>query len=178
MRAVDKTGRISRRGLLRRSTAAVILAGIPDSICCAKAAVAFKTIKAPATIETLVVMARDIYPHDRLPNLHYEVASSTIDAGLAADVTMQTFLEDGIAALNAASVAAKGKPYAAIAAEDDRVSVLHGIEATPFFIKIRSALVAALYDQSDVWIKLGYEGSSAEFGGYLHRGFDDIDWLP
>ena len=28
------------------------------------------------------------------------------------------------------------------------------------------------------WKKLGYEGSSAEHGGYLHRGFDDIDWLP
>jgi hypothetical protein len=28
-----------------------------------------------------------------------------------------------------------------------------------------------------VWTKLGYEGPSAPEGGYLHRGFDDIDWL-
>jgi len=38
-------------------------------------------------------------------------------------------------------------------------------------------MITALYNQKDVWTKLGYEGSSAEFGGYLHRGFDDIDWL-
>ena len=25
---------------------------------------------------------------------------------------------------------------------------------------------------------LGYEGSSFEQGGYLHRGFNDLDWLP
>jgi hypothetical protein len=25
---------------------------------------------------------------------------------------------------------------------------------------------------------LGYEGPAYEKGGYLHRGFDDLDWLP
>lgn len=29
-----------------------------------------------------------------------------------------------------------------------------------------------------VWKQVGYQGSSIEYGGYLHRGFDDIDWLP
>jgi hypothetical protein len=24
----------------------------------------------------------------------------------------------------------------------------------------------------------GFEGSSVEQGGYIHRGFDDIGWLP
>ena len=28
-----------------------------------------------------------------------------------------------------------------------------------------------------VWAHIGYEGSSFERGGYLQRGFDDIDWL-
>ena len=40
-----------------------------------------------------------------------------------------------------------------------------------------AALVVSLYNQPAVWAKLGYEGSSAEHGGYIHRGFDDIDWL-
>jgi len=29
-----------------------------------------------------------------------------------------------------------------------------------------------------LWKTLGYQGSSIEHGGYLYRGFDDIDWLP
>jgi hypothetical protein len=39
-------------------------------------------------------------------------------------------------------------------------------------------MITALYNQPDLWAKLGYEGSSAEHGGYIHRGFNDIDWLP
>jgi len=38
--------------------------------------------------------------------------------------------------------------------------------------------VVSLYNQHDVWTKLGYEGPSWEKGGYLERGFNDIDWLP
>ena len=47
-----------------------------------------------------------------------------------------------------------------------------------FFRRIRSTAVVALYDQAEVWELLGYEGSSFDKGGYLHRGFDDLDWLP
>ena len=37
--------------------------------------------------------------------------------------------------------------------------------------------VASLYNNPEVWPKFGYEGSSAEHGGYINRGFSDIDWL-
>ncbi|HDL17353.1 MAG TPA: Twin-arginine translocation pathway signal, partial [Rhizobiales bacterium] len=43
--------------------------------------------------------------------------------------------------------------------------------------KIRGGLVTGLYNRKDVWAKLGYEGESASKGGYIDRGFDDIDWL-
>ena len=33
-------------------------------------------------------------------------------------------------------------------------------------------------DDPEVWSLLGYEGPSFEHGGYLRRGFDDLDWLP
>jgi hypothetical protein len=39
-------------------------------------------------------------------------------------------------------------------------------------------VAVALYRNKQVWPKLGYEGPSFPFGGYLERGFDDIDWLP
>ncbi|HMH74595.1 MAG TPA: gluconate 2-dehydrogenase subunit 3 family protein, partial [Bradyrhizobium sp.] len=53
-----------------------------------------------------------------------------------------------------------------------------GIEQTDFFKKVRSDLVVSLYNQEELWPKFGYEGSSAEHGGYIKRGFNDIDWLP
>jgi hypothetical protein len=38
--------------------------------------------------------------------------------------------------------------------------------------------VVALYNDHEVWELLGYEGPSFDQGGYLNRGFDDLDWLP
>ncbi len=37
---------------------------------------------------------------------------------------------------------------------------------------------SSLYNQKELWPRFGYEGSSAEHGGYINRGFADIDWLP
>jgi hypothetical protein len=37
--------------------------------------------------------------------------------------------------------------------------------------------VVSLYNQKDLWTKFGYEGSSADKGGYINRGFNDIDWV-
>ena len=34
-----------------------------------------------------------------------------------------------------------------------------------------------LYNNPAVWRHFGYEGPSAEFGGYINRGFNDIGWL-
>ena len=45
------------------------------------------------------------------------------------------------------------------------------------FAKIPAVMLGAPA-QKEVWPKFGYEGSSAEHGGYIKRGFADIDWLP
>jgi hypothetical protein len=36
----------------------------------------------------------------------------------------------------------------------------------------------SLYSDLAVTRGFGYQGPSLGQGGYLHRGFDDIDWLP
>ncbi len=51
------------------------------------------------------------------------------------------------------------------------------IQDGAFFQKIRGGLVGGIYGNADVWPLLGYEGASADQGGYINRGFDDIDWL-
>lgn len=179
MRTVDKTIAINRRKFLGGSAGAAILAGIAGEIDGSRAlAATLKTVNTPAAAATLVRMARDIYPHDRVPNAYYETAIATIDGALGADPASRSLLPDGVAALDAAATVRFGAAYAAVPQEADRVALLHTIEATPFFQKVRGGLVTALYNQPEIWTLLGYEGSSAEHGGYLHRGFDDIDWLP
>ena len=63
------------------------------------------------------------------------------------------------------------------AGEADRVALLKASEATPFFQKVRGNLVTGLYNNKEVWPIFGYEGESASKGGYINRGFNDIDWL-
>jgi hypothetical protein len=37
--------------------------------------------------------------------------------------------------------------------------------------------VTGLYNNKEAWPLFGYEGASADKGGYITRGFDDINWL-
>ena len=60
----------------------------------------------------------------------------------------------------------------------ERLSVLEQVQHTPFFQLVRSTTVVFMYSDRDVWEVLGYEGESSDKGGYVDRGFDDLDWLP
>ena len=85
---------------------------------------------------------------------------------------------DGVARLDQDAQDGFGFNYMNVVWEADRVTLLRGIEHTKFFKTLRADLVVSLYNQPEIWPKFGYEGSSAEYGGYLARGFNDIDWLP
>ncbi len=178
MRLVDKTIKLNRRAFIGRSAGAAALAGIVGTFSDRGAFAATLKTVTPATAPTLVKVARDLYPHDRLPDAYYENAVAAIDTSVAAEAASKTLLTDGVGLLDAAAMKLKGSPYLAVASEADRITVLKSIEGTPFFARMRSEMVTALYNQPEVWTQLGYEGSSAEQGGYIHRGFNDIDWLP
>ena len=51
------------------------------------------------------------------------------------------------------------------------------MEKDPFFQKVRSGLITGIYNNKEVWPVFGYEGESASKGGYINRGFNDLDWL-
>ena len=68
-------------------------------------------------------------------------------------------------------------PYSDVGWEADRVAILRAMESSGFFQKVRGSLITGLYNNKQVWEKFAYEGESASKGGYLYRGFDDIDWL-
>ena len=46
-----------------------------------------------------------------------------------------------------------------------------------WFVVFLTAVVAVYSDQR-TWELVGYAGPSFDKGGYLHRGFNDLDWLP
>jgi hypothetical protein len=169
---------VSRRTFLRSSATAVpaaaaAAAGISISPHAAWAQAA-KNLK-PQTMATLVRAARDIYPHDKLADSFYVTAVSGYDS---ADAKTRDLMEVGVALLDAESRKRFDHPYIEVLDENDRVFVLRAVESTPFFKKLRSDLVVTLYNQKPLWAKFGYEGASADKGGYINRGFNDIDWLP
>jgi hypothetical protein len=181
MREIDKRTSVRRRVFLRRAAtapaaAAVVAAGasIAPEAAWAQAA---QTLK-PATMATLVRVARDIYPHDRLADRYYVTAVQSLDTKAATNQALRGLLEDGAASLDAAAKQRHGRDYIRVGMEDQRVALLRAMEESAFFQQMRGDLVVSLYNQKEVWPKFGYEGSSFEHGGYLHRGFNDIDWLP
>lgn len=173
---------VSRRSFLKRSSLTAF-----GGIALSSGAMLFDpkgawamSVKAlqPQTMATLILMARDIYPHDQLTDAVYAKAVSGYDDKAASDPAEKTKIEDGVAALNKASQSAYHADYVTIGWEEQRTNILRGQEHTPFFKEIRAGLVTSLYNQHDIWAGFGYQGASADKGGYIHRGFNDINWLP
>lgn len=81
--------------------------------------------------------------------------------------------DEGISALNATE---KG-PWSKLSPQD-REATVQQMSGTPFFNFLRWSATETVLREPDLWRQLGYQGSSIELGGYLNRGFDDIDWLP
>jgi hypothetical protein len=182
MRRVNKTTQVSRRLFLKTSSLTAfggIALGGGATLLDPKGAWAM-TLKclSPQTMATLILMARDIYPHDRLTDATYAKAVAGYDDQAASDPALKKLITEGCANLDKSARAAWAVDYVNVGWEEQRDQLLRQIEQTAFFQTIRSGLITSLYDQHDIWMKFGYEGSSAEKGGYLHRGFNDIDWLP
>jgi len=177
MREVDRRSRVSRRSFLTTAAAAAPALAATGALS-PNAAWAEGGVMPPATLQTLVKVARDIYPHDMLADTYYVTAIKPWDTKAGKDPAVRAMLEDGVRRLDSDAQDRHKLPYTQVAWEADRVKLLQGIEHTEFFRKLRSDLVVSLYNQHELWPKFGYEGSSADKGGYIHRGFGDIDWLP
>ncbi|WP_424933320.1 Twin-arginine translocation pathway signal [Amaricoccus macauensis] len=165
---------LTRRQLLSRSMGAgasfVIGAGF---VAAPDAAWALETTALkPHSMATLILMARDIYPHDRIPNENYAIAVKGYDTPEAAEA-----IEAGVAGLDTLAQGTGYADYLSVGWERDRVDLLRQIEGSAFFQSIRGGLVTGLYNQKAVWPVFGYEGESYSEGGYIDRGFDDINWL-
>jgi hypothetical protein len=119
---------------------------------------------------TLVALIRAMYPHDSFPEGPYERSAEAIATTAKADARMSAQISQGLAELDAAGFNEMDAGAA--------LAHLHTISATTFFQTVRGEVITTLYNDPEVWGILGWEGESFSKGGYLERGFDDLDWLP
>jgi hypothetical protein len=180
MREVDRRSKYNRRVFLQGAAAAAPAVAVAAStgLSIEDAWADDAAALTPATLKTLAKVARDIYPHDFLGDSYYIAAVKPWDVKAAKDPAFKALISDGVSRLDQSARDRHKAPYAEVAWEADRVALLQGIEQSEFFQNLRGDLLASLYNQKEVWPKFGYEGSSAEHGGYINRGFADIDWLP
>jgi hypothetical protein len=171
---------VSRRSLLQAAGATLIVAAVtPAGLILGRNQAWSAAAEAlnPETFATLVQMSRDIYPHDQVEDRFYAAAVSGLDSGAKSDAALKTLLEDGIAGLDKSAMGLKSTAYRGLTDESARVGLLKDIEASAFFQKVRGNLITGIYNNKEVWPIFGYEGESASKGGYITRGFNDIDWL-
>ena len=119
----------------------------------------------------LLKMTRHLYPHRMLGDIYYAEVVEAFDAKMAADTQLEILVKDGIASLDGAY----GVPWLNLS-EGYQLEALKRIESGKFFQTLRGHTVVALYNNKNVWPDFGYQGSSAQDGGYLFRGFQDAGW--
>lgn len=178
MKLLDWASKLTRRVFIARGAATL-----------AAAAVAGKTLLAEPAPEAdasglnaeesraLLRFTRDLFPHDQLPDSAYEKSIAPLLAEAAGMPATKRLLVDGIAQLDASTRASSGQIYARTGDESVRVAAIRTIENGAFFAKVYGDTITPLYNQPEIWAKFGYQGPSSPLGGYLYRGFNDLDWL-
>ena len=115
---------------------------------------------------TLVKMARDIYPHDHLGDGYYAKAVEAYD-GKAAPTPPSSADREGVADWMPRPRPSTDAPTPPSAWEDDRVAVLQRDRDDPVLPEDPRRHGRRALQPEGVWPKFGYEGSSAEHGGYI-----------
>lgn len=121
----------------------------------------------------MVKMARLLYPHDAIPDQVYASVLDSVLSDTAASAQFAKQIDTAYSALN---------EYAAghwqNADEASQIKAMREIASEPYFQAIQNVVRAGIYNGEDFWKHIGYPGPSKDFGGYLHRGAGEIDWLP
>lgn len=127
----------------------------------------------PEARSILVRVIKVAFPHRGVPDGPYERMADRIIELANESTWFRMKLIQGIATLNSLA----GGTFTDL---DDAgaTQALRHIENTDFFGFIRRTTILEMYEDEEIWEVLGYEGPSFDKGGYLDRGFDDLDWLP
>ena len=123
--------------------------------------------------ESLLVVLRRMFPHEQLGDHCYTPIVDALLADAEKDQVLAEKITDGMKELNSYA-----KRTWLDLTEAEQVEALVRIEDEPFFKMLHGRAVWTFYNNHEVWEALGYEGPSFSKGGYLARGFNDLDWLP
>jgi hypothetical protein len=120
---------------------------------------------------TLLKVARRIFPHRTLADVYYAGVVKGLDEDAQKSADTAKLLKGGVATLDKAV----GTKWIELSAGYQFAT----LQAQPKLLDaVKGQAVVALYNNPLVWRHFGYEGSSFEYGGYMHRGFNDLSWLP
>lgn len=120
---------------------------------------------------TLLKITRRIFPHRTLADVYYAGAVKALDEDAQKSADTARLLKDGVAALDRAM----GVKWIDLS----RGYQLAALQGQPKLLDaVKGKAVVAIYNDPLVWRHFGYEGPSFQFGGYIHRGFNDLNWLP
>ena len=160
---------LQRRQLLLAISQLVVIAALPG--CSgedAAAPVADSAAAGQSDAALLAQVAFDLFPFAELPPaLYAEVGERLSRAGTPA-------VADGLGKLRSTA----GDTAWHDVDDGTRLAALTALAGTPFFAAARAAALEVLFRAPDTFALLGYGGSAIEQGGYVNRGFADIDWLP
>ena len=123
--------------------------------------------------QAMVRMARLLFPHDALAD---DVYAEILDRALSDTASGEEFA--GHLEATADALARQSGDSWAQLDESEQIEAMRRIEAEPYFAAIQNYVRGGIYNGPAFWKHVGYPGPSKGFGGYLHRGAGDIDWLP
>ena len=121
---------------------------------------------------TLLKVARHVFPHGTLDDVYYAGVVQSLDGKAAASADVAAALADGVKALDSAT----SVPWIDLS-DGYQLDILEG-PGQSLLHTVKGDAVVSLYNNPLVWRHFGYEGASAQHGGYITRGFDDLNWLP
>lgn len=128
------------------------------------------TVTTEVGTSTLVALIKRMFPHESFPDGPYERCAAVVEQTASEDPRSRALLSEGLR-----ETAASG--FTDLSPQDAH-AYLERISASAFFALVQGAVVTSLYNDPEVWAILGWETDSFSQGGYLERGFDDLDWLP
>ena len=114
-----------------------------------------------------------LFPHPRLDKGVYEQVTQQVSDKVAQSAELTVMMKNAMETLTENT-----REYGTALPDSEKMEQLEKIQHTPFFQFILNEALGGIYRHPLTWELLGFEGSSLEFGGYINRGFNDIDWLP
>lgn len=126
----------------------------------------------PDAVRLLTQASRLLFPHDSLGQSVYLDAVKDLDMRISGSADKAVLVGQAVEFLQGHTDNAWQE-----AGAERQLAALRAGQQQAWFAYLRESTIESLYRNPVVWQLVGYQGSSIEYGGYIGRGFDDIDWL-